>query len=216
MLIILGNLTQAKNIARTFIATADTSKGAVTEEIITFHLVPDIRKSFNKWAKEVGCSAKSRQLTREEQDKINKTRKSVRGVRPVPPCFAAHRVADSSFRQLMYYTSVTVTPAAQAAYLAKNPQPVVAAIAPQAAAGCRRTRAQGCRRHDGDGEEGPRSQEGCEPDGRSQAGGALGEEGEGLIRDSRDELVPPPRIPHSSLAPLVLLFICFTLSLVTK
>lgn len=50
----------------------------MTEEIITFHLVPDIRKSFNKWAKEVGCSAKSRQLTREEQDKINKTRKSVR------------------------------------------------------------------------------------------------------------------------------------------
>ncbi|KAK4699984.1 hypothetical protein P7C70_g6271, partial [Phenoliferia sp. Uapishka_3] len=100
---------QAKNIAKTFIATADTSNGPVTQEIITFHLVPDIRKSFNKLAKEVGCTAKSRQLTREEQDKVNKSRKS-----------------------LMYYTSLTVTPAAQAAYIAKNgaPKPAVVQAGP--------------------------------------------------------------------------------------
>lgn len=39
------------------IANADTSNGIVTEEIIKFHLVPDLRKAFNKWAKENGCTS---------------------------------------------------------------------------------------------------------------------------------------------------------------
>ncbi|KAL8284131.1 hypothetical protein RQP46_004880 [Phenoliferia psychrophenolica] len=105
----LGALDNAKSIAKRFIEDADTSKGSATEEIITFHLVPDMRKSFNAWAKEQGCSAKSRQLTREEQDKINKGRKS-----------------------LMFYTSLTVSAAAQASYLAKHHKPAAAAAQPAA------------------------------------------------------------------------------------
>jgi len=58
-----------------------------------------MRKGFNKFVKEYGCTATARKITREEQDKINKTRQS-----------------------LMQFTSVYVTPAAQKAYLEKNPQ----------------------------------------------------------------------------------------------
>jgi len=87
------------NLFLNHLATVDTSAGAVTTEIIKFHLVPDMRKRFNKFVKEYGCTATSRKITREEQDKINKTRQS-----------------------LMQFTSVIVTPAAQKAYLEKNPQ----------------------------------------------------------------------------------------------
>ncbi|KII93366.1 hypothetical protein PLICRDRAFT_87752 [Plicaturopsis crispa FD-325 SS-3] len=80
------------------LATVDTSKGPVTTEIIKFHLVPDMKKSFNKFVKEYGCTATSRKITRAEQDEINKMRKS-----------------------LMQFTSVRVTPEAQKAYLEKNP-----------------------------------------------------------------------------------------------
>lgn len=34
---------------------ADTSKGDATEEIIQFHMVPDMRKAFSKFAKEHKC-----------------------------------------------------------------------------------------------------------------------------------------------------------------
>ncbi|KIP10532.1 hypothetical protein PHLGIDRAFT_115469 [Phlebiopsis gigantea 11061_1 CR5-6] len=80
-----------------FLATVDTSSGPVTEEVCSFHMVTDMRKAFNKFVKGYKCTAKSRQLTREEQDKINPHRKS-----------------------LMWYTAVTVTPEAQKDYLAKN------------------------------------------------------------------------------------------------
>jgi len=80
------------------LATVDTTAGVVTEEVIKFHLVPDMRKQFNKFVGEYGCSATSRQITREEQDKINKSRKS-----------------------LSHFTSVKVTSEAQKAYLQKNP-----------------------------------------------------------------------------------------------
>ncbi|KAJ4471739.1 hypothetical protein C8J55DRAFT_563418 [Lentinula edodes] len=79
------------------LASADTSKGPVTEEIIKFHLVPDMKTRFHKFVKGYGCTATSRKLTREEQDKINKTRKS-----------------------LMLFTSVTVTLESQKAYLDKQ------------------------------------------------------------------------------------------------
>ncbi|KAJ3509984.1 hypothetical protein NLJ89_g4934 [Agrocybe chaxingu] len=93
-----GALENAKASFLDHLATVDTSKGTVTEEIIKFHLVPDMRKAFNKFVKEYGCTGTSRQLTRSEQDVINKTRKS-----------------------LMWYTSVIVTPQAQRAYLEKHP-----------------------------------------------------------------------------------------------
>ncbi|KAF8173169.1 hypothetical protein K438DRAFT_2023516 [Mycena galopus ATCC 62051] len=91
-------LDQAKAVFLRHLASVDTSAGPVKEEIINFHLVPDMKKEFNKYVKEFGCTASQRKLTREEQDKINKTRKS-----------------------LMVYSSVTVTPHAQQAYFAKNP-----------------------------------------------------------------------------------------------
>jgi len=94
-------LDDAKSIFLQHLATVDVSKGPVTAEIIKFHMVQDMRKNFNKYVKEYGCTATPRKITREEQDKVNKTRKS-----------------------LMQYTSVKVTPEAQKAYLQKNPQRV--------------------------------------------------------------------------------------------
>ncbi|KAJ7502619.1 hypothetical protein B0H11DRAFT_1989373, partial [Mycena galericulata] len=91
-------LDQANALFLNHLATVDTSAGPVTAEIINFHLVPDMKKQFNKYVKEHGCTASQRKITREEQDKINKTRKS-----------------------LMIFSSVTVSPQAQQAYLAKNP-----------------------------------------------------------------------------------------------
>ncbi|KAJ7140831.1 hypothetical protein C8R44DRAFT_761949 [Mycena epipterygia] len=107
-------LDQAKSLFLNHLATVDTSAGPVTAEIIAFHLVPDMKKAFNKFVKEHGCTASQRKITREEQDKINKTRKS-----------------------LMIFSSVTVSPQAQHAYLAKNPQK------PTAAAGSSKTPAAG-------------------------------------------------------------------------
>ncbi|KAF7325216.1 hypothetical protein MKEN_00565900 [Mycena kentingensis (nom. inval.)] len=92
-------LDDAKQTFLTHLVGVDTSGGPVTEEIIRYHLVPDMRKAFKDFVKGYGCTATQRKLTRAEQDKVNKTRKS-----------------------LMVYTSVTVTPAAQQQYLAANPQ----------------------------------------------------------------------------------------------
>ncbi|KAF9530732.1 hypothetical protein CPB83DRAFT_892374 [Crepidotus variabilis] len=89
---------KAKRLFIDYLAKVDTSKGPVTSEIINFHLVPDMRKAFNKYVREYGCTATSRQLSRAEQDQINKTRKS-----------------------LLWYTSVKVTPEAQQTYLEKHP-----------------------------------------------------------------------------------------------
>ncbi|KAJ7187825.1 hypothetical protein C8R46DRAFT_1052728 [Mycena filopes] len=97
-------LDEAKAVFLKHLASVDTSAGPVKAEIITFHLVPDMKKAFNKYVKEHGCTASQRKITREEQDKINKTRKS-----------------------LMVFSSVTVSPEAQKAYLAKNPTTVPAA-----------------------------------------------------------------------------------------
>lgn len=38
-----------------YLATVDTSAGVVTEEIIKFHLVQDMRKEFKKFVEEYGC-----------------------------------------------------------------------------------------------------------------------------------------------------------------
>ncbi|KAJ6468084.1 hypothetical protein C8R47DRAFT_807310 [Mycena vitilis] len=113
-------LDEAKTLFRRHLSSVDTSAGPVTEEIIKFHLVPDMKKQFNKYVKEYGCTASQRKLTREEQDKINKTRKS-----------------------LMIFTSVTVSPQAQQAYLAKNPAtaPVVGSSKTAAAADSSKTAA---------------------------------------------------------------------------
>lgn len=95
-------LRDYENAESTFLkhlASVDTSKGPVTEEIVKFHLVPDMRKKFNKMVKEHGCTATHRKLTREEQDRINKNRRS-----------------------LMNFSSVMVTPGAQQAYLQKHPE----------------------------------------------------------------------------------------------
>ncbi|KAK6996670.1 hypothetical protein R3P38DRAFT_3069839 [Favolaschia claudopus] len=97
-------LDTAKTTFLQHLASVDTSAGPVKEEIIKFHLVPDMKKEFNKFVKEHGCTASQRKITREEQDKINKSRKS-----------------------LMIYSSVTVSPQAQQQYLAKNPSKALAA-----------------------------------------------------------------------------------------
>lgn len=47
---------QAKKLFLTHLAEVDTSSGPVTTEIIKFHLVPDMRKRFNKFVKEHGCT----------------------------------------------------------------------------------------------------------------------------------------------------------------
>lgn len=47
---------QAKKIFLDHLATVDISGGAVTTEIIKFHLVPDMKKGFNKFVKEYGCT----------------------------------------------------------------------------------------------------------------------------------------------------------------
>lgn len=46
---------KAKRIFLQHLASVDTSKGPATDEIIKFHLVPDMRKAFNKYVKEYGC-----------------------------------------------------------------------------------------------------------------------------------------------------------------
>lgn len=75
-------------------------------------------------------SATSRKLTREEQDRINKTRKSVRkGLK------LSHLASTQSLHQLMQFTSVKVTPEAQKAYLAKNPNATKNTAVASAAAG---------------------------------------------------------------------------------
>ncbi|KAJ7090805.1 hypothetical protein B0H15DRAFT_1021625 [Mycena belliarum] len=109
-------LDNAKSLFLKHLATVDTSSGPVTAEIITFHLVPDMKKAFNKFVKEHGCTASQRKITREEQDKINKTRKS-----------------------LMLFSSVTVSPKAQQEYLAKNPQKAAAGGSKTAVAGSSKT-----------------------------------------------------------------------------
>lgn len=38
------------------LATVDTSAGPVTAEIVQFHMVPDMRKSFAKMVKEHHCT----------------------------------------------------------------------------------------------------------------------------------------------------------------
>ncbi|KAF7979396.1 hypothetical protein HWV62_42500 [Athelia sp. TMB] len=93
----LRSFDDAKALFLSHLAKVDTSSGAVTTEIIKFHLVPDMRKRFNKFVKEYGCTGTSRKITKEEQDLINTSRQS-----------------------LMFFTSVKVTPAAQKAYLEKN------------------------------------------------------------------------------------------------
>jgi hypothetical protein len=50
------NSLQAKNLFLNHLATVDTSGGAVTTELIQFHLVPDMRKRFNKFVKVHGCT----------------------------------------------------------------------------------------------------------------------------------------------------------------
>ncbi|KAF7335650.1 hypothetical protein MVEN_02219900 [Mycena venus] len=101
-------LDDAKTLFLHHLASVDTSAGPVKEEIIKFHLVPDMKKEFNKFVKQHGCTPSQRKLTREEQDKINKTRKS-----------------------LMIFSSVTVSRQAQQAYLAKNPAKAPVAAASQ-------------------------------------------------------------------------------------
>lgn len=46
---------KAKDIFLKHLASVDTSNGPVTTEIIQFHMVPDLRKRFNKFVKEYGC-----------------------------------------------------------------------------------------------------------------------------------------------------------------
>ncbi|KAF8876466.1 hypothetical protein CPB85DRAFT_1443837 [Mucidula mucida] len=58
-----------------------------------------MKTKFNKLVREHGCVPSQRRLTREEQDLVDKTRKS-----------------------LISYSSVKVTADAQKAYLAKNPK----------------------------------------------------------------------------------------------
>nr|GAT51006.1 predicted protein [Mycena chlorophos] len=113
-------LDQAKDIFLKHLASVDTRAGPVKEEIIKFHLVPDMKKEFNKFVKEHGCTASQRKLTREEQDKVNKARKS-----------------------LMVYSSVTVTQAAQQAYLAKKTAPPAGTVPAGAVAGSSKTTTTG-------------------------------------------------------------------------
>lgn len=47
---------QAQQLFLKHLATVDTSNGAVTAEIIQFHLVGDMRKKFNKFVKDHGCT----------------------------------------------------------------------------------------------------------------------------------------------------------------
>ncbi|PPQ94212.1 hypothetical protein CVT25_006872 [Psilocybe cyanescens] len=109
----MSTLSSAKSHFLEHLKTVNTSRGTVSHEIIRFHLVPDMRKQFGQYVKEFGCTATSRQLTREEQDRINKKRKS-----------------------FIYFTSVTVTHHAQQAYFAKNPsipRPASLSMAPVSA-----------------------------------------------------------------------------------
>ncbi|KAH9475029.1 hypothetical protein JR316_0012130 [Psilocybe cubensis] len=94
----MSALSSAKSHFLEHLKTVDTSRGSVSHEIIRFHLVADTRKQFAQFVKEYDCTATFRQLTREEQDRFYKKRKS-----------------------LIHFTSVTVTPEAQQAYFLKNP-----------------------------------------------------------------------------------------------
>ena len=71
-------------------------------------------------------SATSRQITREEQNKINKSRKSVRVQLSSSP--QTHYLNSLAY-QLSHFTSVKVTSEAQKAYLQKNPAAAASASA---------------------------------------------------------------------------------------
>lgn len=47
---------QARKLFLAHIAKVDTSSGSVPTEIIKFHLAPHMRKKFNKFMKEHGCT----------------------------------------------------------------------------------------------------------------------------------------------------------------
>jgi hypothetical protein len=92
------------------------------EKIIQFHLVPDMKKAFNKFIKEYGCTtvlallravaathwlvfrfrATTRKITREEQDKINNTRKSVRSSSHICPTYATFHETELSWIPLAH------------------------------------------------------------------------------------------------------------------
>ncbi|KAL7415108.1 hypothetical protein BDY24DRAFT_383743 [Mrakia frigida] len=77
-----------------FLATVDTKDGFNKEKELKFHLVKDARTALNRVVKEHKCKSTTRTLTRTEQDRVNKARKS-----------------------LMKYTTVIVTPKAQIDYI---------------------------------------------------------------------------------------------------
>lgn len=49
-------VSQARRIFLDHLARVDMTSGPVTAEIIQFHLVPDMKKQFNKFVKDHGCT----------------------------------------------------------------------------------------------------------------------------------------------------------------
>jgi hypothetical protein len=112
------------------LATVDTSGGPVTAEIINFHLVSDMRTRFNKFVKDHGCTYVAWQNSilfahGYLQPEISKAHESRTGQNQEKSQISEWHLFYSTrylpLFKLMMFTSVTVTPEAQRAYLEKNP-----------------------------------------------------------------------------------------------
>ncbi|KAJ7457855.1 hypothetical protein FB451DRAFT_1274374 [Mycena latifolia] len=69
-------LHKAKQAFLTHLEEVDTSDGLANTLVLKFQLEPDVEAELNRFVTDHGCSMDSRVLTREEQDKIDKRRKT--------------------------------------------------------------------------------------------------------------------------------------------
>ncbi|KAJ7140834.1 hypothetical protein C8R44DRAFT_974578 [Mycena epipterygia] len=71
-----SSLHKAKQMFLKHLEEVDTSEGLTNTLVVKFRLEPEVEDALNKFVEAHGCSMESRVLTREEQDKIDKRRKT--------------------------------------------------------------------------------------------------------------------------------------------
>ncbi|KAJ7034070.1 hypothetical protein C8F04DRAFT_1102963 [Mycena alexandri] len=89
-----ATLHKAKQMFLQHLEEVDTSEGSTNTLVLKFQLDPEVESALDAFVTEHGCSMQSRVISREEQDKLDKRRKSC-----------------------TQYTHFMVTPEAQKAYL---------------------------------------------------------------------------------------------------
>ncbi|KAJ6558277.1 hypothetical protein B0H19DRAFT_1150649 [Mycena capillaripes] len=93
-------LKKAKDVFLKHLKEIDTSDGPVNQVILKFHLTRDVELAFESFVRHYGCTMSTRIISRAEQDAVDRRQKNC-----------------------AQYTSVLVTPEAQAAFLGKKSNP---------------------------------------------------------------------------------------------